>query len=167
MSGGVAGYGAGSAGNAVEVDTVFDDAREQVAGIKRKRDRLKREHEVVEAEFGTAESITLKRKRDRLKRAHEDAEDELHAAEAILGVLEAAEAAEKAAVALAPVVEAVEECPVCIEDMTLADRFKMDPCKHEVCERCVNRLLFQGHLVCPLCRKPIKFYDPVVLRDLP
>ena len=94
MSGGVAGYGAGSAQDRVEVDTAFDNAREQVAGLRRKRDRLKREHEAAEAEVGTAESITLKRKRDRCERAHEVAEAELVAAEAILGVLEAAEKAE-------------------------------------------------------------------------
>jgi hypothetical protein len=213
MSGGVA--GAGSAGNPVEFDPVFDDAREQVAGLGKKRDRLKRALEAVEAEVGAERAQTSDDMRQRqqafddAQRAVKDTQDKLDeaqlrlfhgrrnqetlercararlaasqgslqraddaasAAEAALAELEAAEKEEKAlamkaeaAVAPVPVVEAVE-CPVCFEDMPLAERFKFDPCNHEVCETCVNRLLFAGHLVCMLCRKPIRFFDPVVPR---
>lgn len=53
MSGGSArasGTGDGSTGNVIEFEDPFDDARKQVAGLQRKRDRLMREHdELVES----------------------------------------------------------------------------------------------------------------------
>ena len=55
MSGGYArasGAGAGSAGNAIEFEDPIDDARVQVAGLKRKHERLSRAHSELVSRVG-------------------------------------------------------------------------------------------------------------------
>lgn len=55
------------------------------------------------------------------------------------------------------------ECIVCL-DAKEQDQFITFSCTHSICLQCYERLLFQNHVTCPLCRNVI---ESLPIKSLP
>jgi hypothetical protein len=185
MSGGVAGYGAGSAQSRVEIDDPFEDTRTEVRRLRKKYNRRVDDHlyllSEVDEKYPTDGPALITASRNILRdlleevRAGEEMLLELEKGEAeeavaVVAATEAAAAAKAVAAAAAAAAAAalpVVECCLCMQDIPAAARFRIKPCNHdEFCERCVNRLQYQGHTKCPCCRTDIARFEPVVPRGV-
>jgi SNF2 family DNA or RNA helicase len=52
-----------------------------------------------------------------------------------------------------------KECTVCLDNDATHSAI---PCAHTLCEDCWEKLLVSGELKCPVCRRSVKQYQPVV-----
>tara|TARA_Y100000768_G_C23978615_1_gene684421 strand:- start:1965 stop:2330 length:366 start_codon:yes stop_codon:yes gene_type:complete len=51
------------------------------------------------------------------------------------------------------------DCSVCLTENILPSNKCITECKHHFCKDCLDNWFNKGKLTCPMCRKPLQYYN--------